>query len=204
MTAERAAGGAIHAAQARAAAGAPRQRAGAPRAGRAAALAALAALVACTQEPQSPAFSAQARTLQVRLRGIAFQRFVGEQLEFEVRAASGTFEPGRRSAVLEDVKTRFRDTERRGDVQLAARSGDFDLVERSFVLSGDVEGSTAAGERFSTSAARYDQAAAKIVIDHPVTLESGRVRSRGSGLVLDLASREFTLFDIEGRREGTP
>jgi LPS export ABC transporter protein LptC len=162
------------------------------------------AALACHSEPPQPAFSAQARGLQVRLRGIAFQRFIGEQLEFEVRAAGGVFEPGRRSALLEDVQTRFRDAERGGDVRLAARSGDFDLDQRSFVLSGDVEGSTANGERFSTSQARYDQAAAKIVIDQPVTLQSGRVSSRGSGLVFDLASREFTLFDIEGRREGGP
>jgi LPS export ABC transporter protein LptC len=146
-------------------------------------------------------FSAEAESaLTVRLQEIAFQRLAGNRVEFEVRARQGTFEPVRRIAQLQDVRTFFRD-EDRGVIRLQSETADFDLAKQTFIMTGAVEGTTASGERFSTSSARYDRERSRIVVDAPVALQSGRVESRGSGLIFDLASRELTLFDIRGRRE---
>jgi LPS export ABC transporter protein LptC len=175
----------------------------APWRARLAACVALALGLACssgTPGTEAPAFSAEAQSLVVRLQNVGFQRFVGEQLEFEVLATRGTFQPERNLAELDNVQTYFRD-EKGGPVRLRAEHGEFDLEKRNFVMRGAVEGTTPGGEHFSTSEAHYDRTKSLIVVDAPVTLQSGRVSSRGSGLQLDLASRELRLFDIEGRRE---
>jgi LPS export ABC transporter protein LptC len=152
---------------------------------------------------EDAAFSAQARALVVRLDGVDFQRFVGEHVEFDVVATKGVFAPEQRTAQLEGVEMNFRHQDR-GSIRLRAGAGEFDFEKRTFVMRGGVEGQTAGGERFSTSQAHYDRSRSRIVVDQPVTLQSGRVVSRGSGLVFNIASRELTLFDMEGRREGGP
>jgi LPS export ABC transporter protein LptC len=164
----------------------------------------LAVGLGCTPAAgEDTAFSARARALVVRLDGVDFQRFVGEHIEFDVVARSGVFEPQQRTAQLDGIEMNFRHQDR-GSIRLRAGAGEFDFQERTFLMRDGVEGETASGERFSTSQARYDRARSRIVVDQPVSLQSGRVSSRGSGLVFDIASRELTLFDMEGRREGGP
>jgi len=126
------------------------------------------------------------------LHGVIFEGYRGEQRELKVTAEKATIDLIARIADLDDVTLRFTE-DSRGQIEVAAPSGEFKLDADDFVLSGGVVGSAQAGERFTTESVHYVAASRELVSTTPVQLERTNLEIRADGMKLGLDARRLRL-----------
>jgi LPS export ABC transporter protein LptC len=128
------------------------------------------------------------------LTGVVFETFVGEQRSAQVRAATAEVAPDGDTARLESVWIQIQEPAR-GTIDVRSPVGVFQMGAGDFVLSGGVEGSTGAGERFATDRLRYVAAEERLRSESPV-------RVLRSDFVLRADRMEFAVGDRRIRLEG--
>ncbi len=126
------------------------------------------------------------------LEGVIFEGYRGEERELSVSAGRATVDLVTRIADLEDVTLHFSE-DARGQIEVAAPSGELNLDDDDFLLSGGVVGSAQAGERFSTESIRYVEASRELVSSTPVELHRTNLELRADGMKLGLEARRLRL-----------
>ncbi len=144
------------------------------------------------EELAAPRVSVPAGLPPAELRSVIFEGFSGGIRDAEVRAVEARIDTEERVAVLRGVNIGFSD-ERRGRVEIRAERGTLDLDTEDFLLSGGVEGRTAAGDRFSTSQLQYRRDGQKLWSDDPVRLDRGSMQLHAEGMEFDLEDRRVVL-----------
>ena len=140
----------------------------------------------------APRVSVPAVLPPAELRGVIFEGFSGGIRDAEVRAAEARIDTEERVALLRGVNIGFSDA-RRGWVEIWAVRGTLDLDTEDFLLSGGVEGRTAAGDRFSTAQLEYRRDGQKLWSDAPVRLDRANMQLYAEGMEFDLADRRVVL-----------
>ena len=134
-----------------------------------------------------------------QLQGVIFEGYRGEQRELRVTAERATIDLIARIADLDDVTLRFSE-DSRGQIEVAAPSGELKLDEDDFVLSGGVVGSAQKGERFTTDSVRYVAKSREMVSTTPVELHRENLDLRADGMTLGLDERRLRLVGkVEAR-----
>ncbi len=175
-----------------------------PRRARAGCLAALAA--ACVSAACSSELDALAPRREIakglppaELQGVIFEGYRGEQRELKVTADAATIDMIGRIADLAGVTLRFSE-DSRGQIEVAAPTGELELDRDDFVLSGGVVGSAQAGERFTTDSVTYVAKTRELVSKSPVRLERTNLELRADGMTLGLEERRLRLVGkVEAR-----
>jgi LPS export ABC transporter protein LptC len=126
------------------------------------------------------------------LQGVIFEGYRGEQRELKVTADQATIDLIRRVADLAGVTLRFSE-DSRGQIEVSAPTGELELDQDDFVLSGGVVGSAQAGERFTTDSVRYVAKTRQLVSKTPVKLERTNLQLRADGMTLGLDERRLRL-----------
>ena len=121
-----------------------------------------------------------------------FEGYRGEQRELSVTAEKATIDLVARVAALEHVTFRFSEGDR-GQIEVAAPTGELKLDADDFDLSGGVVGSAQAGERFSTESVRYVASSRQLVSTTPVELQRANLLLRADGMTLGLDARRLRL-----------
>lgn len=129
----------------------------------------------------------------VKLDGVLFEGFRAGERDVEVRASSADIDPESRVAQLRDVQIAFRD-ELRGAVQIRAKRARFDLAHDDFLLRGEVEGSTAAGDRFATSELRYERVSNRLWTDRPVSVWRSNLKLEAAGMDMDVTTQSLRVM----------
>ncbi|MEX2208068.1 MAG: LPS export ABC transporter periplasmic protein LptC [Myxococcota bacterium] len=133
------------------------------------------------------------------LQGVIFEGYRGEQRELKVTADRATIDLVARVADLTDVTLRFSE-DSRGQIEVAAPSGELKLDEDDFVLSGGVVGSAQKGERFTTESVRYVAKSRQLISTSPVELHRENLDLRADGMTLGLDERRLRLVGkVEAR-----
>jgi LPS export ABC transporter protein LptC len=133
------------------------------------------------------------------LQGVIFEGYRGEQREVKVTAERATIDLIARIANLDDVTLRFTE-DSRGQIEVAAPSGQLKLDEDDFVLSGGVSGSAQKGELFTTESVRYVAKSRQMVSTTPVELHRENLDLRADGMTLGLDERHLRLVgNVEAR-----
>jgi LPS export ABC transporter protein LptC len=133
------------------------------------------------------------------LSGVIFEVYRGEQREMRVTADTATIDLIGRVADLDGVTLRFSE-DSRGQIEVAAPSGEVELDKDDFVLSGGVVGSAQAGERFTTDSVRYVAKTRELVSTTPVELHRINLELRADGMKLGLDARRLRLVGkVEAR-----
>ena len=123
---------------------------------------------------------------------MTFEGYRGEQRELSVTAEKATIDLIARIAALERVTFRFSEDDR-GQIEVAAPTGELKLDADDFELSGGVVGSAQAGERFSTESVRYIASSRELVSSTPVELQRANLVLRADGMTLGLDARHLRL-----------
>jgi len=171
------------------------------RGGRIAAASLCAVCLGCSAglEGFEPRRSAPQGLPPAELEGVTFEAYRGEQRELSVTAQRATIDLVTRVADLERVTFRFSE-DNRGQIEVAAPTGELKLDQDDFVLSGGVLGSAQAGERFSTETVRYFAARRELVSSTPVELQRTNLVLRADGMNLGLDERRLRLVGkVEAR-----
>lgn len=133
------------------------------------------------------------------LQGVIFEGYRGEQREVQVTADQATIDLVARVAALTDVTLHFSE-DSRGQIEVAAPSGELELDQDDFVLSGGVVGSAQKGERFTTDSVRYLAKTRQMVSTSPVELHRENLDLRADGMTLGLDERRLRLVGkVEAR-----
>lgn len=127
------------------------------------------------------------------LEGVIFEGYRGEQRELSVTAERATIDLIGRVAALEFVKFSFSE-DSRGQIDIAAPTGELELDKDDMVLSGGVVGSASHGERFSTDTVRYSAAKRELASTTPVELRRADLLMRADGMTLGLDARRLRLI----------
>ena len=134
-----------------------------------------------------------------RLRGVVFEGYSAGAREVEVRAARAEVDYEGRVVRLQRVRIDFQDPQH-GRIQVQAKRAEFLMDSDDFVLREQVEGSTDAGERFSTAEVRYEQGAQRLWTDQAVRLHREGLVVEGEGMEIDLSTRRIRLVGkVEAR-----
>lgn len=127
------------------------------------------------------------------LREVVFEGFSSGIRDAVVTAAVARIDTERRLALLREVELSFRE-ELRGRVEIRAEEGTLDLDSEDFLLRGNVEGVTAAGDRFHTTQLEYERSEDRLWTGAPVRLERSSMTIRAEGMEFDLAERRVHLI----------
>ncbi len=147
-------------------------------------------LVACggAVEPVASALSAVGLP-PAELTEVVFEGFSGDGLGARVQARAAVVDTSAGLATLRDVHITFREPER-GWVEIRAPHGEVRLESEDFVLSGGVQGTTEAGERFLTEEVRYTSRERRIFSETPVRLDRSNLSIQADGMEIELDGPE--------------
>lgn len=166
------------------------------------AVAGLVGLMACGAEGSSGEAAAQPPPAPVaRLHGVVFDGYRGDSRNLQLTAGSADVDWGAEEVFLDRVRIVLPE-EQPGPLSVRAARGRIDLRSRGFVLEGGVVASTPEGERFETRSLRYLPDRNVLVSDDPVTVRGRRLDLVGTGLELDVATRQVrVLGPVRARTE---
>jgi LPS export ABC transporter protein LptC len=152
------------------------------------------ALVGCGSALESlgPSRPGRAELPPAELEGVLFEGYRGELRDLFVTSERASVDMVGRVAQLSGVRLALAEPTR-GPIEVSAPTGEFQLDDDDFVLSGGVEGTAAKGERFTTDELAYVAAKRQLVSRDAVTLRRDGFELRADGLEIDLATRRLRL-----------
>ena len=133
------------------------------------------------------------------LTEVVFEGFSGDGAGARVQARTAVVDTSAGVATLRDVYITFREPEH-GRVEIRAPYGEVRLESEDFVLSGGVEGTTEAGERFLTEEVRYTSQERRIFSETPVRLDRSNLSVQAAGMEIELDGPEPRVRLIGGVR----
>jgi LPS export ABC transporter protein LptC len=152
------------------------------------------ALAGCSSalEQLGPTRPGRTELPPAQLEGVLFEGYRGELRDLYVTSQSASVDMVARVAQLSGVRMALAEPTR-GPIEVSAPTGELQLDDDDFVLSGGVEGTAAKGERFTTDRLEYVAAKRRLVSRDPVTLKRDSFELRADGLEIDLATRTLRL-----------
>jgi LPS export ABC transporter protein LptC len=129
-----------------------------------------------------------------RVSGMTFVGSRGDQSELVVRADTAVFHPDSGLADLEVVRAQVSDAEKGESFQMQCDRAELDVETNDFIATGNVNGLTGDGQRYSASWVRYEHASSMLLTDAPVTVLDSGSTFRGDGFRYHIEERRFELL----------
>jgi len=130
----------------------------------------------------------------IRVSGMTFVGSRGEQSELVVRSDTAFFHPDSGLADLEVVRARVSDAKKGESFQLQCDRAELDVETNDFTATGNVQGLTGDGQRYSAPWVRYEHATSTLSTDAKVTMVDSGITFRGDGFRYHIDERRFELL----------
>jgi len=130
----------------------------------------------------------------LRVSGMTFVGSRGEQSELVVRSDTAFFHPDSGLADLEVVRARVSDAKKGESFQLQCDRAELDVETNDFTATGNVQGLTGDGQRYSAPWVRYEHATSTLSTDAKVTMIDSGTTFRGDGFRYHIDERRFELL----------
>ncbi len=144
---------------------------------------ALMAWVAAADEPSG-----------LRVTGMTFVGSRGVTSELVVRATTALFFPDSGIANLEDVRAVLSDSEKGKSFEMRCDTAQLNVKTNDFTATGNVEGVTGDGQRYSAPWVRYEHDSALLLTDASVAVVDQAGTFRGDGFRYHIDERRFELL----------
>ncbi len=131
---------------------------------------------------------------ELRVTGMTFVGSRGADSELVVRATSALFHPDSDLADLEDVRATVSDGEKGESFAMKCDTAALNVETNDFTATGNVEGVTGNGRRYSAPWVRYNHESSMLVTDAPVTVVDATGTLRGDGFRYHVDERRFELL----------
>ncbi len=130
----------------------------------------------------------------LRITGMTFVGSRGSDSELVVRATSALFHPDSGVADLDDVRATVPDGEKGESLAMSCDTAELNVETNDFTATGNVEGVTGNGRRYSAPWVRYNHESSMLLTDAPVTVVDATSTLRGDGFRYYIDERRFELL----------
>lgn len=130
----------------------------------------------------------------LRVTGMTFVGSRGANSELVVRAATALFFPKSGMADLVDVRAVLSNSENETSFEMRCDSAVLNVKTNDFTATGNVEGVTGDGQRYSAPWVRYEHESALLLTDATVSVIDSVGTFRGDGFRYHIDERRFELI----------
>jgi LPS export ABC transporter protein LptC len=118
----------------------------------------------------------------------------GSDSELVVRATSALFHPDSGVADLDEVRATVSDGEKGESFAMSCDTAELNVETNDFTATGNVEGVTGDGRRYSAPWVQYNHESSMLLTDAPVTVVDATSTLRGDGFRYYVDERRFELL----------
>lgn len=133
-----------------------------------------------------------AENIDLQVKNVIYTDVGQSGEKWEIRADTAQYLKKENVALFEKIRVRMLTVDGKS-FTLTGDKGRFQTEKKDIEIVGNVEGTSDAGERFTTDKLSYNNAEGKIFTDSAVTMESGQMKIKGIGLTVNMKSGELNL-----------
>lgn len=133
-----------------------------------------------------------AENIDLQVKNVIYTDVGQSGEKWEIKADTVQYLRKENLALFEKIRVRMLTAEGKS-FTLTGDKGRFQTEKKDIEIVGNVEGTSDRGERFTTDKLNYNNAEGKIYTDSAVTMESGQLKIKGTGLTVNMKSGELNL-----------
>ena len=133
-----------------------------------------------------------AENIDLQVKNVVYTDVGQSGEKWEIKADTVQYLRKENLALFEKIRVRMLTADGKSFI-LTGDKGRFQTERKDIEIVGNVEGTSDRGERFTTDKLNYNNAEGKIYPDSAVTMESGQLKIKGTGLTVNMKSGELNL-----------
>ncbi len=133
-----------------------------------------------------------AENIDLQVKNVVYTDVGQSGEKWEIKADTAQYIKKENVALFDKIRVRMLTADGKS-FTLTGDKGRFQTEKKDIEIVGNVEGTSDGGERFTTDKLSYNNAEGKIYTDSAVTMSSGQMKIRGTGLTVNMKSGELTL-----------
>lgn len=133
-----------------------------------------------------------AENIDLQVKNVVYTDVGQSGEKWEIKADTVQYLRKENLALFEKIRVRMLTADGKSFI-LTGDKGRFQTERKDIEIVGNVEGTSDRGERFTTDKLSYNNAEGKIYTDSAVTMESGQLKIKGTGLTVNMKSGELNL-----------
>lgn len=133
-----------------------------------------------------------AENIDLQVKNVIYTDVGQSGEKWEIKADTVQYLRKENLALFEKIRVRMLTADGKSFI-LTGDKGRFQTERKDIEIVGNVEGTSDRGERFTTDKLSYNNAEGKIYTDSAVTMESGQLKIKGTGLTVNMKSGELNL-----------
>lgn len=133
-----------------------------------------------------------AENIDLQVKNVVYTDVGQSGEKWEIKADTVQYLRKENLALFEKIRVRMLTADGKSFI-LTGDKGRFQTERKDIEIVGNVEGTSDRGERFTTDKLNYNNAEGKIYTDSAVTMESGQLKIKGTGLTVNMKSGELNL-----------
>ena len=168
----------------------------------AALLCAAAIMMGIRRDPGKALLNILSDRVDLQVRNVHYTEVGDSGMKWEITADTARYQKKENMAFFDTLSVRLVTKDGKTFLMTGDR-GRFNTESRDIEVEGNVGIVSEDGARFTTERLRYRNAEKVMETDRPVTMENGRVRVSGVGMILSLDKEKITILSqVRARSDG--